>query len=227
MIFTSCNKPSSETPVIPEDPPVAPPALDSVGVTLSLDPSVLSLSDAATKVWIHVNSNRIWSVGCTDKWCVPSKRSGNHTDSVELVIDKNTLLEGRKTSVVFRAGDILQTLEINQEAEAPVIILPTKHVEISSSPRPFSVEFKTNIPLDITTPEWIVKDVANGIGVGAGVGVGSRFIEKHYLTFYASNNPNAEQREGLIIFKSTAASGDISLSDTVFVTQTGMMVPIE
>lgn len=208
----ACN-PKNNNPDPEPLPPVMPPEKDSAEVQLSFNVDVLEVKESVdTRAWVHVRSNRAWSVSCAERWCTPASRGGQNDDSVELVFMANTSLEVRSTELVFRAGDVTKTIAVRQVGESPAISLTKDNYNLAWTTLSLAVEVRSNVELEVETPAWIIRQ-----GVQSDVRAESRFMSKYFHTFTLERNESGEVRHGMVIFKGANSYSDVR--DTVFVAQ--------
>ena len=92
------------------------PAQPASAGTLSVNPSSLSLADAAATETITVTADCDWGVSVTDKeWCSVTPSGGvSGTTPVTVKITENNTYETRTNVITFRYGSESKTVEISQ-----------------------------------------------------------------------------------------------------------------
>ena len=139
-------------------------------------------------------TNRRWTAVSSEKWCAIYPAVGNPTTkSITLTIATNDTYSARSCIVTITAGDVSETLIINQAANSGLLVTQDKY-DLSNEANIIEVEVQTNVDFDVyISDEWITK-------------VNTRSLPSNKLTFNIAKNKSYGKRDGTITIRQKSGS---------------------
>lgn len=89
-----------------------------------------------------------WTASSNQGWCAVSVNNGLQK-TIDITVSKNGSLDLRTAAITVKAGNLAQTITVNQLGVNPTILLKSKNVAIDFKSQTFTVDLTTNIELDI------------------------------------------------------------------------------
>lgn len=87
--------------------------------TLELSKTRMSFEAKSGSDSFTITSNTSWSISSSDSWCTVSSISGSGNASMTVNVTENTSTESRSTTITVTAGDLSQSIAVNQAGADP------------------------------------------------------------------------------------------------------------
>ena len=102
-------------------------------------------------------------------WIAPVETRALTTTSLQFSVQANDTGEKREGKIVFRAGDLVETVTVYQEAggtSAPTLVLTRNEYTVGSDGEEIVIELKSNVEYDMVLPQeagWISEVVTRSL----------------------------------------------------------------
>ena len=207
LLWCSCEKPEPEVPVVPSTPEKEETYITWTKQDLAVFPA------EGGKDELSFNTNGKWSASVdmwSKGWCSLTPNQGKAgAVSLMIVVSENTTYEGRKATIVVKAGDVADTLYVIQEGqvkpECYLKLNPDSH-NVPNHGGLIQTLVETNVDYVVRNSgvDWLYETFEYGGGVEA---------KCHH--FVVNTNDSYETRSAEIIFANELEG----ISDTLYITQ--------
>ncbi len=137
---------------------------------------------------VFIKTNKDWVVSCSETWCSINPSSGNKGGyNLTININENTTTEARSAIITVEAGDLIEQVNVNQQANS-LLNLEVSNYSISSEGGDINISLKTSGDFTINIlSDWLSqKNLKSVIDTS--------------LVFIAETNDSYLKREGNIEF---------------------------
>lgn len=139
----------------------------------------------------EIDSNTDWVITSDADWLTIEPAEGNGYGYVTLTASASDLYDDRNTVITVKAGDKTETFTVTQKYAEALLVTKNKF-DIPQEGGEFTVEVQSNISYNIVIDEdcqlWITEVPQ------------SKTLTTYTHTYSVSENPNTENREGIITF---------------------------
>jgi len=165
-----------------------------------------TLSAKGEEIAVEVSANVEFDITSDVIWITKTGTKAITNSNYYFKVDQNTSLSGRTGKVTFtqKNGSVKQVLTINQQGEAPDILLSKNSLTFNAEGGMDGVEVTANIP-------WIATPSKSWVRI-----VETKAMEKSSCLFSVEVNTRAEQRDAVIIF---SREGAVDLNRMLNITQ--------
>lgn len=137
----------------------------------------------------EIDSNTDWVITSDADWLTIEPAEGNGYDYVTLTASASDLYDDRNTVITVKAGDKTETFTVTQKYAEALLVTKNKF-DIPQEGGEFTVEVQSNISYEVLIDEdsqlWITEVPL------------SKALTTNTHTYSVSENPNTENREGII-----------------------------
>lgn len=171
----------------PEEEEIIPPEPEVVYLNVYYDEIVFP-SDGGEDSF-EIDSNTDWVITSDADWLTIEPAEGNGYDYVTLTASASDLYDDRNTVITVKAGDKTETFTVTQKYAEALLVTKNKF-DIPQEGGEFTVEVQSNISYEVLIDEdsqlWITEVPL------------SKALTTYTHTYSVSENPNTENREGII-----------------------------
>lgn len=136
-----------------------------------------------------IETNTDWAISSDADWLTIEPSEGNGYCDVTLTASASDLYDDRNTVITVKAGDNTETFTVTQKYAEALLVTKNKF-DIPQEGGEFSIEVQSNISYDIVIDDdcqsWITEVPQ------------SKALTTYTHTYSVSENPNTENREGVI-----------------------------
>ena len=137
----------------------------------------------------EIDSNTDWTITNEADWLTIEPMKGNGYYNVTLTASASDLYDDRNTVITIKAGDKTEAFTVTQKYAEALLVTKNKF-DIPQEGGEFSIEVQSNISYDIIIDDdcqsWITEVPQ------------SKALTTYTHTYSVSENPNTENREGII-----------------------------
>ncbi|MDR2951517.1 MAG: BACON domain-containing protein [Prevotella sp.] len=139
---------------------------DKDDTSIRLDKKSITIDAMGGMVVVNLTCNFTWAVEGVPEWITVTPSSSEYSGEVVVQLTANEDMEGRKGTLVFRCGDNIQNLEVEQLGVKdldPFIKLDEKMMALSVFGEDKVIKLTTNTKWEVNdVPDWITVNPMSG-----------------------------------------------------------------
>ena len=133
---------------------------------------------------VKVSSTMNWTVSSSESWCSVSPSSGSHDGAFSVTVGEYRVQGTRQATLTVRAGDLVQTIRVEQDGIIPFSLSPTS-VEFGDMGGTFEIKVRTSSGYHLSgMPDWITE----------------KSVHNKTHVFQVAANPTDQERSGVVSF---------------------------